>query len=54
LEEQAFTEIGERKVLNPQTPELQFFPTGERFYDYIKDYYIYHYICNFFVSSNIR
>lgn len=43
LEEQAFTEIGERKVLNTKTPELQFFPTGEGFYDYIKDQYIYQY-----------
>uniref|UniRef100_A0A0N4ZZS6 RHS repeat-associated core domain-containing protein n=1 Tax=Parastrongyloides trichosuri TaxID=131310 RepID=A0A0N4ZZS6_PARTI len=43
LEEQAFTEIGERKVLNNKTPELQFFPTGEGFYDYVKDQYIYQY-----------
>ena len=43
MEPQAFTIAQPRTVLTIKTPDLEFFPTTEGFYDYKKDQYIYQY-----------
>ncbi|MBB6372391.1 RHS repeat-associated core domain-containing protein, partial [Chryseobacterium shigense] len=45
MEPQAFSkDPGDLSIMTMATPDLQFFPTAEGFYDYIKNQYIYSYV----------
>ncbi len=44
MEPQAFSPDAAKIMANVRTPDLQFFPTAEGYYDYQKDQYIYQYV----------